>query len=102
MATGLLARPARMSVELHPPVAIDKGTVVQHWAAGAGTVLVAGDDHGDLAAFDALRSLRAQGVVGFGVAVDGPEAPAELLAAADVVVEGPAGLSDFLVALAQP
>src|SRR5204863_267243 len=38
--SGLVARSAKMSVELHPPVALDKGDVVRSWSDGAGVVVV--------------------------------------------------------------
>ena len=50
-----------MSVELHPPVDIDKGTVVADLAADADSALYAGDDVGDLPAFAALDALAARG-----------------------------------------
>lgn len=100
VASGLLARPAKMSVELHPPVAVDKGTTVRAWAEGAGVVVFAGDDAGDLDAFAALRQLRAAGARTFALAVGGPEAPPAVLAAADVVLDGPAQLASLLGELA--
>ena len=36
--SGLVARPAKMSVELHPPIAADKGTVLEALAGGLGAV----------------------------------------------------------------
>ncbi|MFV1990674.1 MAG: trehalose-phosphatase, partial [Acidimicrobiales bacterium] len=44
--SGLDLRPARMSVELHPPVDIDKGTVVTEVSVGLGTSIYIGDDVG--------------------------------------------------------
>ena len=90
--TGLLARPAKMSVELHPPVATDKGLVVTELADGARSALYVGDDRGDLPAFAALAALRVRGVQTAAVAVATEEAPAELLAAADAAVDGPDGV----------
>ena len=54
---GSQLRRAKMSVELHPPVAVDKGTVVEARAAGMSTVAYIGDDEGDLPAFAALDRL---------------------------------------------
>lgn len=99
-ASGLQPRPAKMSVELHPPVHVDKGRVVAEWVEDADPVLFAGDDAGDLPAFEALADLRRQGRTTLAVAVAGPEAPAAVLAAADVTVEGPPGLAGFLTELA--
>lgn len=96
---GLVVRPAKMSLELHPPIAVDKGTVVHELAEGATGVCFLGDDVGDLPAFAAVAGLRAAGVHTASIAVRTGEAPAEVLAAGDVVVEGPAGALDVLRAL---
>lgn len=98
--TGLLLHPARMSFELRPPVDRDKGKVVEEQAAGLRAVCFVGDDRGDLAAFDALDRLRATDVNTLRVAVRSDEAPAELLARADVLVDGPRGALDLLRTLA--
>ena len=99
---GLDAWPARMACEFRPPVAVDKGTAVTALlasdlpeAAWAGFV---GDDHGDLVAFDALRTWAdaAPGRRSCCVAVASVEAPADLVAAADLVVDGPADLEAML------
>jgi trehalose 6-phosphate phosphatase len=91
----------RMAVELRPPVPVDKGTTVAELARGMRTAAFAGDDAGDLPAFAALRALARDGgldhAVSIGVASD--ESPPEVHAA-DVVVEGPAGLATLLDALA--
>lgn len=88
---GLVVRSAKASVELHPPVKADKGTVVEAAAAGLDAVCFLGDDVGDLPAFEALDRLAAGGVQVVRVAVSTVEAPRALLARADVVVDGPAG-----------
>ncbi len=62
----------------------------------------AGDDIGDLPAFAALGRLAAAGVATLAVAVGGPETPEAVLAAADIVVDGPPGLLALLEALAGP
>jgi trehalose 6-phosphate phosphatase len=98
--SGLEARRARMSVELHPPIAADKGTAVTEVAKGLGAVLFAGDDAGDLPGFAALDRLEATGVDVVRVAVRSEEAPEDLLARADLVVDGPGGVVDLLRALA--
>lgn len=59
-------------------------------------VLYAGDDVGDLDAFLALDRLARQGIAGVKIAVVSPEAPMELLEAADATVDGPEGLLEFL------
>ena len=97
--SGLVARPARMSWELHPPIEVDKGTAVLDLADDFAAVAFAGDDVGDLPGFDALDELAERGVATLRIAVDSPEAPAELLDRADVVVDGPAGLVTLLDSL---
>lgn len=54
--------------------------------------LFAGDDLADLRAFAALDRLAERGVLTVKIAVRGPETPRALTDAADVVVDGPAGL----------
>lgn len=101
--TGLVRHGARMSEELRPPLAIDKGTVVADLGAGLRAACFVGDDRGDLPAFAALDALAGdRGVVALKVAVHSVEAPAELLAAADVVVDGPGGAVDLLSRLLGP
>lgn len=89
--SGLELRRAKMSLELHPPVAVDKGTVVQARAAGMTAVAYIGDDEGDLPAFAALDHLAAGGVVTVKVAVRTAETSGALLARADIRVDGPEG-----------
>jgi len=99
-ASGLHARRAKQSYELHPPVDLDKGTAVRELANGYSTVAYVGDDLGDLPAFDALDELEAAGVDVTRVAVRSDEAPAALLDRGDVVVDGPAGAEQWLRAVA--
>jgi trehalose 6-phosphate phosphatase len=90
--TGLAVHPGRMSAELRPPVDVDKGTVVDALVDGAAAACFLGDDLGDLPAFDALDRLAARsGADVLRVAVRSEEAPPELLARADLVVDGPPG-----------
>ena len=98
--SGLAAHPGKMSWELRPPTPTDKGSVVAELAVGLNAVCFVGDDTGDLPAFEALRRLAAGGVETVAVAVAGPETPAEVLAAADMVVDGPAGVLALLEVLA--
>ena len=97
--SGLVARPARMSWELHPPIEVDKGTAVLELVDDLRAVAFAGDDLGDLPAFDALDALDDRGVTTLRIAVDSVEAPRVLLDRADVVVDGPDGLVTLLEAL---
>jgi trehalose 6-phosphate phosphatase len=98
--SGLVVRPAKASVELHPPVPTDKGTVVEAAAGGMRAAAYFGDDLGDLPAFDGLDRLALAGVTTVRVGVRTEEAPPELLDRADVVVDGPEGCLAFLEALA--
>ena len=86
---GLALQPGRQAVELRPPVGPDKGTVVEQLAAGSHAAAFAGDDAGDLPAFDALDRLAAGGLRAVRLAVADRESPPELLARADLVVDGP-------------
>jgi trehalose 6-phosphate phosphatase len=101
--SGLAVHPAKMAVELRPPVPMDKGRAVAEVCGGAGAALFAGDDAGDLAAFDALDRLEADGSLAAAVrvAVRSEEAPADLVARADVVVDGPTGLAALLAELGE-
>ncbi|HVM09793.1 MAG TPA: trehalose-phosphatase [Acidimicrobiales bacterium] len=99
-ATGLALHDARMSYELRPPVAIDKGTVVSELIEGLDAACFLGDDYGDLPAFDALDRLEAdRGAHVIRVGVRSEEAPAELITRADVLVDGPEGSLAFLRSL---
>ncbi len=95
-ATGLVVHPAKMSVELVPPVDTDKGSVVVELAQGLDAVCYLGDDVGDLPAFAALRHLAAAGRHTLAVAVRGAETPSQLLDQADLQVDGPEGALAFL------
>lgn len=97
---GLRVRPAKMSVELHPPIDEDKGTVLSRLvAAHAGPVLFAGDDLGDCPAFDVIDTLRSDGRSVVAVVVDSDELPAALRSRADLLVEGPAAMADLIHSL---
>jgi len=98
--SGLEVRPARMSVELHPPVRVDKGTTLLELAEGLDAVCFLGDDHGDLAAFDALDRLAGARVATLRVGVQSAEGAVELLERADLVVDGPAGALQVIRAIA--
>jgi trehalose 6-phosphate phosphatase len=93
-AEGFVPRWGRMVLEIRPPVEADKGTAVRALVARAGVrrALYAGDDRTDADAFRGLDDLE----VGVRVAVRSAESPPELLAAADVVVSGTAGVLELL------
>ena len=92
-AAGLVSRWGRMSLEARPPLPVDKGSAIEELLLDRPQVrrsLYAGDDRTDLDGF---------AVVDVKVAVHSNETPPELLAAADIVVEGTAGLTDLLASL---
>ncbi len=100
-AAGLECAPGRMAVELRPPVPVDKGAAVEDLVAGFDGAAFAGDDRGDLPAFDALDRLVAGGRLADAVriGVRSAEEPPEIVARADVHVDGPDGLAALLDAL---
>ena len=91
---GLEVVPGRMVWELRPQVHSDKGEAVRRVVAesGAGALVVAGDDLGDLPGFAVAAELGG----GLRVVAGSAEAPAELLDAADLVVDGPEGVRELL------
>jgi trehalose 6-phosphate phosphatase len=92
----------RRALELRPPVPVDKGTAVEALVRGYAHASFAGDDAGDLPAFDALDRLAARGALqtALRVGVRSDEAPAAILERADLVVDGPDDLLDLLAELA--
>ena len=95
---GLEVIPGRQVWELRPAVRGDKGDAVRRIVAesAARSIVVIGDDLGDLPAFAAATRLAAEGHDALRIAVRSAEAPEKLLAQADQVVEGPPGVRDFL------
>jgi trehalose 6-phosphate phosphatase len=89
--------------ELAPPNRPGKGGVVRTLARerSLAALLYAGDDVADLDAFATLAALGSEGMLVLAVAVRGPETPVELVEAADLVVDGPAGLVGVLRRLAE-
>ncbi|MEX0990928.1 MAG: trehalose-phosphatase [Actinomycetota bacterium] len=96
---GLEVIDGKMTLEIVPGGAPRKGGAVADLvrAAGLRGALYAGDDLADLEAFDALIAAGLEFAVR--VAVRGAETPRELIAVADVVVDGPEGLLDLLRSL---
>lgn len=96
---GLAAHLGRYVVEIRPP-GFDKAGVlrdlVQEYAAGS--VLFAGDDLGDLPAFDEVAALRERGIPGITVCSASAEVP-DLAGRADLVVDGPEGVVALLTDL---
>ncbi|MFE6776851.1 trehalose-phosphatase [Streptomyces sp. NPDC057702] len=97
---GLIVEPGRLVLELRPP-GVDKGTALTSFVTevDAEAVLYAGDDLGDLAAFDAIERRRSAGQPGVLVGSGSTEVTA-LTERADLVVDGPPGVVALLTALA--
>jgi trehalose 6-phosphate phosphatase len=97
---GLQVEPGRLVLELRPP-GIDKGSALVSLVRerDARSVMFVGDDLGDLAAFRAVATLRAEGRPGLAVCSGSAEVP-ELAEHTDLVVAGPEGVVAFLSAIA--
>jgi trehalose 6-phosphate phosphatase len=99
---GLTELNTRMAVELRPPIEVDKAVAVRGLIEGFEVASFAGDDYGDLPAFAELgRAVgdgRLRATVRIGV--HSPEAPRELEAAVDVLVDGPPALVELLARVA--
>ncbi len=90
---GLVVEPGRLVLELRPP-GMDKGHALSLFLAerDARSVLFAGDDLGDLAAFDAVRASELPGVT----VCSGSAEVTALADRADIVVDGPDGVVALL------
>ncbi|MFF1837703.1 trehalose-phosphatase [Streptomyces sp. NPDC058231] len=101
---GLIVEPGRLVLELRPP-GMDKGVALAEYVreVGAESVLFAGDDLGDLAAYSAVEKLRADGPDGIpGLLVcSGSTEVRELAERADLLLAGPEAVVGFLAALAE-
>ncbi|MFD8724101.1 trehalose-phosphatase [Streptomyces sp. NPDC059629] len=97
---ALIVEPGRLVLELRPP-GMDKGVALREYAReiGAGSVLYAGDDLGDIPAFAAVEKLRTEGVPGL-LVCSGSEEVTELADRSDLVVNGPEGVVRLLRSLA--
>lgn len=102
---GVELRPGRMSIEIRPVGIGDKGSATRAIVGRFGLcgAVVMGDDITDLDMFRAVAEARAAGqlrgaIIGVGGA-DG-EAPPEVAAAADALLESPEAAARFLAELA--
>jgi trehalose 6-phosphate phosphatase len=97
--TSLRLEPGNLVLELRPP-GIDKGVALRGLieSTGARSILYAGDDLGDLAAYRAIQAERETGLRAVLLATRSSNA-AELIEAADVVVDDPSGVVTVLTAL---
>jgi trehalose 6-phosphate phosphatase len=96
---GLRRQAGRMVVELKPPIDRHKGMVIEQVSRSAGCAWYFGDDVSDIKAFAALRALEASrpgDFFGVCVAVANPETGDEVARAADLTIESPRALADFL------
>lgn len=95
---GLRVQAGRMVLELKPPVDRDKGMVIDEVVRDAEGAWYFGDDVSDIKAFAALRARAAADPHFFGVcvAVANPETGQEVADAADLTIDSPAALGDFL------
>lgn len=99
-STGLQLRPAKASLELHPPIDASKASAVRILADACTTVSYVGDDVGDLPAFAALDEMAATGVTTVKIVCGGPELPGEVAAAADLLLPDPAAVVALFAPLA--
>lgn len=95
-SNGLRVEPGRYVVEVRA-AGMDKGRAVHQLVdeLDAGAFLFAGDDLGDVEAFEAVADLRAQGHPTL-LACSGSKEESALVDLADLVVPGPAGVLDLL------
>lgn len=100
---GITLRPGRMSLELRPADAGDKGTAVRSVVERHGLrgLVVMGDDVTDLDMFRAAAALRDDGRLRAAIlaVAGGQEVPGEVRDAADVVLSGPAAVVALLRSL---
>lgn len=103
VAAGLRTRDGKMVLELLPDVDADKGTALRALVreAGATRVMYVGDDHTDADAWRGMRSMRDAGEITAALCVvaDGPEVDPVVREAADVAVDGTAGVLALMGAL---
>jgi trehalose 6-phosphate phosphatase len=99
---GLAELRTRMALELRPPIDVDKSGPTRALVDGFDVGAFAGDDRGDLPAFAALVRAVDDGRLrrAVRIGVHSTEAPPELIAAVDVIVDGPSGLLALLTRVA--
>jgi len=97
---GLVLEPGRQVVEIRAP-GMDKGAAVRSLQKElrADAIVFAGDDLGDVEAFEAVRDLRRGGMVGL-LVCSGSQEQEALVDLADVLVDGPDGVMELLGRLA--
>lgn len=97
----LAVEPGRMVIEIRAP-GMDKGQAVRtlHSELGADGFVFAGDDLGDVKAFEAVTSLREAGHPTL-LVCSGSEEQHALVELSDLVVDGPAGVLRLLARLSR-
>jgi trehalose 6-phosphate phosphatase len=102
-AEGFVTHWGRKVLEVRPPVELNKGRGIQRLLRGADldAGVYVGDDRTDLDAFAGLREEVAAGHLrtALCVGVRSEETPEELEQQADLLVDGPRGVRDLLLAL---
>jgi trehalose-phosphatase len=100
---GLVIHRGRSVIELRAPVTSNKGDAIHALLEGVEIdhALYVGDDRTDLDAFRALRALQHEGRLSeiLCVGVRSEQTPSELLAEADLLVDGTEGVASLLSAL---
>ncbi|MEH3032572.1 MAG: trehalose-phosphatase [Aeromicrobium erythreum] len=98
---GLVVEPGRQVVELRAP-GTDKGVAIRALVdeLRPAHVVFAGDDLGDLPAFEALTDLRAEGRVTATLVCSASGEQDALVALADLVLDGPDAVAAWLTGLA--
>ena len=102
--SGLTIGEGKRVIEIRPPLAINKGTVITELAKAYRLkgILYLGDDLTDIDAFRAIRDLREMGeVLGLSAGVGGTETPNGLAAASDIFLSGPEAAARFLQVLSE-
>ena len=103
-AADMAVREGKMIVEVRPPVALSKGEAARSFIRREriASALLLGDDRSDAEAFAVVRAMRGAGEVHAACAAVSPrDAPPELLASADYVLEDPASAARLLAWLAE-
>jgi len=99
---GLAELRTRMAIELRPPIDLDKADATRRLVDGFAVGAFACDDRGDLPAFAELENSVADGRLqrALRIGVHSSEAPPELAAVVDMLVDGPEGLLELLTRVA--
>jgi len=103
-SAGLRTHWGRKVLEVRPPVRIDKGAGIISFLNGTevDVAMYVGDDATDLDAFHALVHLADEGRISraLRVGVRSDEGPSAIVEEADLVVDGPDGVTELLAVLA--